>query len=101
MTTNDYHAVKGICPSPSGEARWGLKFIRRSNLFLPFGKVRMGLGQDGLFFGFRLGWVYVIKGFSPRGGCQQESLCLVLQFSDKTWIILPFRKTNKKIPAAR
>ena len=42
MTTNDYHAVKGICPSPSGEARWGLKFIRRSNLFLPLGKVRMG-----------------------------------------------------------
>ena len=24
MTTNDSHAVNGICPSPSGEARWGL-----------------------------------------------------------------------------
>ena len=48
--------ANGICPSPSGEVRWGLDvdmlsnnfYIRtktniRSNLFLPFGKVRMGL----------------------------------------------------------
>ena len=80
MTTNDYHAVKGICPSPSGEVRWGLKFIRRSNLFLPFGKARMGypfgkarmgcpLGRLGWVIPWgRLGWVYVIMGFSPRGG---------------------------------
>ena len=71
MTTNDYHAVKGICPSPSGEVRWGLKFIRRSNLFLPFGKARMGYpfgkARMGCSLG-RLGWVYVIMGFSPRGG---------------------------------
>ena len=50
------------CPSPSGEVRWGLKFIgwidwlksltKQSNLFLPLGKVRMGL---------RLGWV-IIRG---------------------------------------
>ena len=32
-----------ICPSPTGEARWGLMTISRSNLFLPLGKVRMGL----------------------------------------------------------
>ena len=60
MTTNDYHAVKGICPSPSGEVRWGLKFIRRSNLFLPFGKARMGcpLGRLGWVIPLgRLGWV--------------------------------------------
>ncbi len=51
----------GISPSPSGEARWGLDgsmrsnnnfYIKtktniRSNLFLPFGKVRMGLRLGG------------------------------------------------------
>ena len=51
----------GISPSPSGEARWGLDgsmrsnnnfYIKtktniRSNLFLPFGKVRMGLRVGG------------------------------------------------------
>ena len=49
--------ANGISPSPSGEVRWGLDvdmlsnnnfYIKtkaniRSNLFLPFGKVRMGL----------------------------------------------------------
>ena len=51
----------GISPSPSGEARWGLDgsmrsnnnfYIKtktniRSNLFLPLGKVRMGLRLGG------------------------------------------------------
>ena len=51
----------GISPSPSGEARWGLDgsmrsnnnfYIKtktniRSNLFFPFGKVRMGLRLGG------------------------------------------------------
>ena len=55
MTTNDYHAVKGICPSPSGEVRWGLKFIRRSNLFLPFGKARMGCPFGKVRMGCSLG----------------------------------------------
>ena len=45
--------ANGICPSPSGEVRWGLMFIglidllksltKQSNLFLPLGKGRMGL----------------------------------------------------------
>ena len=53
--------ANGICPSPSGEVRWGLDvdmlsnnnfYIKtktniRSNLFLPFGKVRMGLRVGG------------------------------------------------------
>ena len=30
------------CISPTGENERGLKFIGRSNMFLPFGKVRMG-----------------------------------------------------------
>ena len=34
--------ANGICPSPSGEVRWGLKINWQSNLFLPLGKVRMG-----------------------------------------------------------
>ncbi|WP_278841085.1 hypothetical protein, partial [Prevotella pectinovora] len=56
-TTNGYHVVKGICPSPTGEVRWGLKFIRRSNLFLPFGKVRMGcLGKDRMGCPMGLSW---------------------------------------------
>ena len=56
----------GISPSPSGEGRWGLdvdmlsnnnfciktKNNIRSNLFLPFGKVRMGLRLGG-------GWMAV------------------------------------------
>ena len=57
MTTNDYHAVKGICSSPSGEARWGLKFIRRSNLFLPFGKARMGYPFGKVRMGYPFGKV--------------------------------------------
>ena len=53
--------ANGISPSPSGEVRWGLDvdmlsnnnfYIKtktniRSNLFLPFGKVRMGLRLGG------------------------------------------------------
>ena len=35
----------GICPSPSGEVRWGLIAFSWSNQFLPLGKVRMGLRQ--------------------------------------------------------
>ena len=27
MTTDDSQSAKGICPSPTGEDRWGLKFI--------------------------------------------------------------------------
>ena len=27
MTTDDSQTAKGICPSPTGEDRWGLKFI--------------------------------------------------------------------------
>ena len=58
--------ANGISPSPSGEVRWGLDvdmlsnnnfYIKtktniRSNLFLPFGKVRMGLRLGG-------GWMAV------------------------------------------
>ena len=58
MFTDDNQIANGICPSPTGEVRWGLMFIGRidllksltkqSNLFLPFGKVRMGYpsGED-------------------------------------------------------
>ena len=43
MIIRQYSTANGICPSPSGEARWGLKTIRLSNsLSLPMGKVRMG-----------------------------------------------------------
>ena len=68
--------ANGISPSPSGEVRWGLDvdmlsnnnfYIKtktniRSNLFLPFGKVRMGLRLGG-------GWMAVcgvIIIFPPR-----------------------------------
>ena len=58
--------ANGISPSPSGEVRWGLDvdmlsnnnfYIKtktniRSNLFLPFGKGRMGLRVGG-------GWMAV------------------------------------------
>ena len=43
-----YPCESVISFSPTGENERGLKFIGRSNLFLPFGKVRMGL---------RIGWV--------------------------------------------
>ena len=70
MTTNDYHAVKGICPSPSGEVRWGLKFIRRSNLFLPFGKVRMGYPFGKARMGYPFGKVRMGYPFGKvRMGC--------------------------------
>ena len=43
MIIRQYSTANGICPSPSGEARWGLKTIRLSNsLSLPMGKVRIG-----------------------------------------------------------
>ena len=29
MTNDDNHVAKGICPSPSGEVRWGLMTILR------------------------------------------------------------------------
>ena len=48
------------CPSPTGEARWGLMSFSQSNLFLPLGKVRMGCpwGRSGwVILRGMLGWV--------------------------------------------
>ena len=36
-----------ICPSPTGEVRWGLMSFSRSDQFLPLGKVRIGLRPGG------------------------------------------------------
>ncbi len=47
MTNDDNHVAKGICPSPSGEVRWGLTAIIGVISSFPLG---------------RLGWVILRLG---------------------------------------
>ncbi|WP_337582380.1 hypothetical protein, partial [Prevotella pectinovora] len=66
-----------ICPSPTGEVRWGLMVICRSNLFLPLGKVRMGYPTGEARWGLMvicrsnlfLPFGKVRMGLRTRGGC--------------------------------
>ena len=91
-----FRRTKSICPSPTGEVRWGLMFIgwidllksltKQSNLFLPFGKGRMGLeARWGLIWLTviscrvtcpfplgRLGWV-IIRGVTDTLGSSKTT----------------------------
>ena len=39
MTNDDNHVANGICPSPTGEARWGLMTIGGVTCSFPWGRL--------------------------------------------------------------
>ena len=59
---NNYIA-NGICPSPTGEARWGLMSFSHSNQFLPLGKARMGYPSGEARWGLKSIGGVIIKNF--------------------------------------
>ena len=92
MTNDDNHVANGICPSPSGEVRWGLMLIFWVTCSFPLGRLgwvilrgRLGGGWSSLaeMIGIvtcsfplgRSGWVWRLGWVLEREGADSKTPC--------------------------
>ena len=87
MITDNSQTAKGICPSPTGEDRWGLMAVSRVTCSFPLGEVRRGFDSTLYIPPLSSPPPYPLRASSPprrreRAGCCRSPPCRCASLSN-------------------